>query len=138
MQINTLHIQNALYEISNETELSIDEVKELKLYHGPDEFVTLEEALAKGTVYGFAEIQIDNAPLGAAEVAIELKRLGLENAHIFLYDCYEVEKLPDDWFEDYVCKYIYVSSSLGVMDVYRKMQEIKPSYILTVDSLKGE
>lgn len=130
-----LKIKDAIYEIANETGLSMEEVSELKLYQGSGDSITLAEVLEKSTVYGFAEIQIDNAPLGAIEVAIELKQLGLENVSIFLCACHKTNDGPEDWFEDYRCVYVYMSSDLNAEDVRKKMQEVRPSYILTAEAI---
>lgn len=86
-------------------------------------------------IFGFAEIQIDNEPMGMEEVKIELKHIGIETIDIICYDSHEAEDLPDDWFDDYLMKFAFIGKCENYEAVKQKAAEHHPSYILEYYSI---
>lgn len=91
---------------------------------------TLRPHMVEGNVFGFAEIQIDNEPMGLREVELELKRIGVTDTNIICYDSNPAEDLPEDWFEDYTMCFVFTGKCEDYEDVKRKEKEYRPSYIL--------
>ncbi len=90
----------------------------------------LKPYMVKGNVFGFAEIQIDNEPIGINEINLELKQIGITNANIICYDSNPAEDVPEDWFEDYLMCFVFTGKCQDYEEVKRKQNEYRPSYIL--------
>ena len=86
-----------------------------------------------GKVYGFAEIQIDSEGLAEKEITIELKQLGINPDILYCYDSEPAEDLPEDWFDDYNIKFIFIGTCTDV-----KALQNNTSYILEIHEITEE
>lgn len=134
--MNKAEIKMTCCQIADELNISFEEARALTTCYGAEKTLKLEEVLAKTTLYGFAEIQIDTVALGINEVMLELKQIGLENVFLFLCECEKAEDVPDDWFEDCRMTFLFTSCDDDIADVYAKMKTVKPSYILDINPFK--